>query len=164
VPAAIVPIPIGWPSFLDAPRCTTLDQLDADVAIIGVPYGVPYGMQGSLQRSSTATQTVREQSMRFVRTLSHYDYDFEGEIFAGRQVHIVDCGDVAMEPGRYEENFQATTEVIRTILERGAVPIVLGGDHAIPIPVFHAYAVQSLSCNSTSTWTGVMRSAACGWD
>lgn len=137
--AKIIPVPVGSPSFLDAPRCTDLDQLEADVAIIGVPYGVPYGMEGSLQRSSTATKTVREQSMRFVRTLSHYDYDFGSDIFAGRQVKIVDCGDVAMEPGQYEANFEATVAVIKAILERGAVPIVLGGDHAIPVPVMRAY-------------------------
>lgn len=137
--SAIEPIPIGRPTFLGAPRCDNLTNLEADVAIIGVPYGVPYGMQGSVQRSSTATQTVREQSMRFVRTLTHYDYDFGGEILAGRNVRIVDCGDVAMEPGQYAENFQATTRVVSAILERGAVPIVLGGDHAIPIPVMRAY-------------------------
>ncbi len=133
------PIPIGSPSFIDAARIESLDELDADVAIIGVPYGVPYGVVGARQRSADATRTVREQSTRFARFLTHYDVDFEGEIFAGRDVRIVDCGDVAMEPGAYEANFQATTEVIREILERGAVPIVLGGDHSIPIPVTRAY-------------------------
>lgn len=137
--AETVPIPTGRPSFLDAPRCADLASLDAEIAIIGVPYGVPYGVQGALQRSSTATQTVREQSMRFVRMLTHYDFDFGSDIFAGRDVKIVDCGDVAMEPGEYEANFEKTTEVIATILEHGAIPIVLGGDHAIPIPVMRAY-------------------------
>lgn len=135
----IIPVPTGSPSFIDAPRISTLDDLDADVAVIGVPYGVPYGAEGAKQRSSEATRTVREQSMRFARFLTHYDVDFEGPIFAGREVRIVDCGDVAMEPGVYEANFAATTDVIKAILDRGAVPIVLGGDHSIPIPVMRAY-------------------------
>ena len=134
-----IPVPSGMPSFIDAPRRDSLDELDADVAIIGVPYGVPYGMEGAKQRSAEATRTIREQSMRFSWSLSHYDYDFGGEIFAGRDVRLADCGDVRMEPGRYQENFEATTEAIKKILDQGAVPIILGGDHAIPIPVMHAY-------------------------
>lgn len=132
-------VPSGHPTFLDAPRCSDLNALEADIAVIGVPYGVPYNMIGATQISSTAPSTVREQSMRFPRFLTHYDYDFGGDIFNGRKVTIADCGDVEMSPGAYEENSRATTEIIREILDRGAVPIVLGGDHAIPIPVMRAY-------------------------
>jgi agmatinase len=134
-----VPVPIGRPTFLDAPRVNDLAGLDADVAIIGVPYTVPYGMEGSRQYSSTAPETIREQSLKFVDFLTHYDYDFGGPIFAERDVKVVDCGDVAMEPGQYEANAHRASEAIRAILERGAVPIVLGGDHAVPIPVVRAY-------------------------
>ena len=35
---SIFPVPIGRPSFLGAPRCDDLDALDADVAIIAIPY------------------------------------------------------------------------------------------------------------------------------
>lgn len=135
----IVPVPVGKPSFIDAPRCDDLGTLEADVAIIGVPFGYPYDMAGSTSPSSTAPATVREQSMRWAPFLTHYDYDFGADIFAGRRVRVVDCGDVAMLPGEYARNSAATTEVIGAILDRGAVPIVLGGDHAIPIPVMRAY-------------------------
>jgi agmatinase len=67
------------------------------------------------------------------------DFDFGGDLFAGRTVKIVDCGDVAMLPGQYEANLHKTTAAIATILQRGAIPIVLGGDHAIPVPVMRAY-------------------------
>ena len=137
--AQVVPIPTGSPTFLDSPRCDDLSTLDADIAIIGVPNGVPYSMDAVAQVSSTATATVRQQSMRFPRFLSHYDFDFGGEIFNQKDVKIVDCGDVKMTPGDYEGNSRATTEVIQAILERNAVPIVLGGDHSIPIPVMRAY-------------------------
>ena len=43
----IQPVPPGRPSFLDMPRLERLDQLEADVAILTVPYGVPYDMEGS---------------------------------------------------------------------------------------------------------------------
>jgi agmatinase len=137
--AEVVPVESGKPTFLDAPRCENLSTLEADIAVIGVPYGYPYSMAATTQVSSTAPETVRQQSMRFPRFLSHYDFDFGGDIFNGRQVKVVDCGDVKMSPGAYAENSRATTEVIQAILQQGAVPIVLGGDHAIPIPVMRAY-------------------------
>ncbi len=140
--AEVVPVESGKPTFLDAPRCDDLAALDADIAVIGVPYTVPYSAAAMSQVSSTAPETVRQQSMRFPRFLTHYDFDFGGGIFNGRHVKIIDCGDVKMSPGAYEQNSRATTEVLQAIVERGAVPIILGGDHAIPIPVMRAYESQ----------------------
>jgi agmatinase len=139
VQAQTRPVPDDQPTFASFPRWHDLDTLDADVAIVGVPFGVPYDMEGSTSPSSVAPRAIREQSLRWSSSLTHYDHDFGGDLFAGRTVRIVDCGDVAMAPGRYEDNNAATTAVIRSVLNRGAVPVVLGGDHSIPIPVMQAY-------------------------
>lgn len=135
----LTPVSMGLPSFVDSLRCTDVEDLQADIAVIGVPYGVPYDMEGSRSPSSIAPQIIREQSVRYAPFLGHYDYDFGGELFGGREVRIVDCGDVAMSPGRYEDNQRATTEAVASILSRGVVPIIMGGDHSIPIPVLRAY-------------------------
>jgi agmatinase len=133
------PIPVGRPTFLDAPRCTDLDALDAHIAILGLPFSVPYNLDYS-SRASAAPQAIREQSLRYVPGyLERYDFDFGGELLAGRPVKIVDCGDVATVPGRWEENSRNATAAVKAILQRGAVPIVLGGEHSIPIPVMRAY-------------------------
>jgi agmatinase len=134
-----MPVPLGKPTFFDAPRCDDLMTLVADVAVLGVPFGYPYDMTGSMSASATAPAAIRAQSARWSEYVDHFDYDFGSDIFAGRQVRIVDCGDVAMTPGDFAGNSRATTAVVKAILDRGAVPIVLGGDHAIPIPVFRAY-------------------------
>jgi agmatinase len=139
---ALNPVPLGQPSFLNAPRCTDLESLHADFAIVGVPYGHPYTMEAVTSPSATAPAAIRAQSCHFVpgdATIDHYDFDFGGPLFGGKERTIVDCGDVAMTPGRFAENSDATTAAIRQILDRGAIPIVLGGDHAIPIPVMRAY-------------------------
>lgn len=135
----IIPVPANRPTFLAMPRCTDLTMLEADVAIIGVPYTVPYDLAASRQPSSTAPAAIREASQRLIAFLHHHDYDFGGPVLAGRDVRIIDCGDVAMQPGQYDANARQTTDVIRTLLDRSVVPIVLGGDHAVPIPVFRAY-------------------------
>ncbi len=133
------PVPNHAPTFIDAPRCTDLESLNADVAVIGVPYTIPYTLNASRQPSSTSPETIRGQSTRFAQYLNHYDFDFNGPILAGRNVRIVDCGNVAMRPGQYAENASNVTQVIEAILARGAVPFILGGDHAVPIPVLRAY-------------------------
>lgn len=142
----LVPVPAGRPTFLDVPRCTDLRTLEADVAVIGVPFGVPYDLHTAAAQSLTPA-AIREQSMRYVPWYeTHYDFDFDGELFAGRTVRIVDCGDVAMIPGRWDENSRATTGAIAAVLDRGAVPFVIGGDDSIPIPVLRAYAEQKPMC------------------
>jgi len=144
-----VPIPLGRPTFVGAPRLASaadLATLDADVAVVGIPFGYPYDMAGSTSPSSTAPGAIREQSFRYGKYLAHFDFDFDGELFAGRDVRIVDCGDVAMTPGAFAENNRAATDVIRAILDRGAFPVVLGGDDAIPIPVFRAYEGHGPIC------------------
>jgi agmatinase len=139
-------VPQNRPTFLNVQRCADLRALAADIAIIGVPFGVPYDLQTAAAQSR-APAALRDQSMRYVPWYeSHYDFDFGGDLFAGRQVRIVDCGDVAMQPGRWDENTRAATEAIATILDRGAVPFVLGGDDSIPIPVLRAYAEQPPVC------------------
>ena len=71
----ISPVPLGKATFLDSPRCDDLDTLDADVAIIGVPFGYPYDLAGLTSPSSSAPAALREESVRHVPFLTHYDYD-----------------------------------------------------------------------------------------
>ncbi len=140
------PIPSGRPTFLGAPRTDDLDLLDADVAVAGIPYTTPYDLASSRSPSSTASETVREQSQRLAARISHYDFDLGGDLFAGRDVRITDCGDVCAVPGLYEENAHNATAVVGAMLDRGTLPIVLGGDHAASIPSIRARATHGPVC------------------
>src|SRR5438105_15800982 len=94
------PVPIGRPSFLEAVRCGDLDSLDADLAILGLPYTTPCDLAHSRAACAAAPAVLREQSLRLAASLRHYDFDFGGDLFAGRRVIVVDCGDVPVPPGR----------------------------------------------------------------
>lgn len=139
------PVPPDRPTFAGLPRCGALDALDADVAIVGVPVGVPYTLEQSAP-AAAAPRAIREASQRYARYLGHHDVDFDGPLLAGRDVRIVDCGDVAMAPGQYDANGRATTRAIRTVLDRGALPIVLGGDNSVVIPVLRAFEPAGPLC------------------
>jgi agmatinase len=137
---SLKPVPSSRATFLDAPRCDDLDRLDAHIAVVGVPYGMASYTLNRSAICSTAPQTIREQSLRYSPAYrTHYDFDFDGDLLAGRPVRIVDCGDVPDLLGRFEESQRVATAAIRTILSRGAIPVVLGGEHSIPIPVLRGY-------------------------
>jgi agmatinase len=71
--------------------------------------------------------------------LDHYDFDLGGPLLDNRNIRVVDCGDVPGDPLDSVGNQRRATETIRSVINTGAVPIVLGGDDSIPIPVFRAY-------------------------
>jgi agmatinase len=52
---------------------------------------------------------------------------------------IVDTGDVDILPTNVEKTFENITQTTRAILDRGAMPLVLGGDHSITYPVVRAF-------------------------
>src|SRR5262249_61591238 len=122
------------PTFLDAPRCDDLDRLDAHIAVMGVPFGVPYDLQRSTI-CATAPQTIREQSMRFVpRYRTNYDFDFGGDLLAGKDIKIVDVGDVPVIGGQWTEGQQKTSAAIGKIPGHRAVPAALPAQPSIPLP------------------------------
>lgn len=127
----------GIPSFLRVPVTADLETLDADVAVIGVPtdVGSPY-----LPGSRMGPRGIREQSLRF-GTEGYYDHrdrrTYLDDVL--RERRITDVGDVDATPSDTEVTFDRTTEALRGILRRGALPVVLGGDHAITYPVVRAY-------------------------
>jgi agmatinase len=125
-------------TFLRFPLCTDLDRLEADVAILGLPYGDPYGIDEVTNDQTNAPTAVRRQSLRLSYGLDHWDFDLGGTLLDGRNVRVVDCGDVPADPGDLTAHYRRTEAAARKILGRGALPIVIGGDHGVPIPVFRA--------------------------
>ncbi len=126
-------------SFHDFPICTDLDALDADIAILGIPYGDPYSMDEASNDQVNAPTSIRRYCERALRGLDRWDFDIGGTLLDGRPIKVVDCGDVRGDPNDLASNRQRAEMAVRKILAAGALPIILGGDHGIPIPVFRAY-------------------------
>ncbi|GAB2556434.1 agmatinase [Gracilibacillus alcaliphilus] len=126
----------GITSFKKYPICTDLDQLDADFAIIGVPNDMTTAWRSGARMGP---RSIREQSSLYAFGAS---YDHEKDIvYDDKDFTIVDCGDVSIINGDVEQSHENTEEAIRTIIAKGAIPIVLGGDHSITNPV--AFALES---------------------
>lgn len=123
--------------FLGAPIETELAELDADVAILGVPHGWPYPRPGAAAGCADGPAAVRGRSQRLARFVDHWDFDIDGPM---RLPRMVDAGDVPGEPADGPGNSRRTTEAVAAIQDRGAVPICIGGDDSVPIPILRAYA------------------------
>jgi agmatinase len=131
---------VGIPTFLRTEYCKDIARLDAEVAVMGVPFdeGVPF-MPGS----RFGPRVIREHSLRLTgRGQGFYDLQrkkqfLEHELVDGR---IVDVGDADILPTNIKGTFDNVTAMVREILDRGAMPLVLGGDHAITYPVVRAYS------------------------
>jgi agmatinase len=120
-----------------------LKSLNADIAIIGVPYESPYLKKQSYS-SQNAAATIRQESLRYEKT-GNFDFDFNGDLFDGHAIKCVDCGNLINRLEPFDTYLHTITNSIKTLLERGAVPIVIGGDHGTSIPVLKAYeAFQEL--------------------
>jgi agmatinase len=130
---------VGIPSFLRSIIRTDLDRLDADIAILGVPTdeGSPF-MPGS----RFGARSIREHSLRFVTDGRGYYDPRARRRFLEREMlehRIVDVGDADVLPTNVVGTFTNITELTRKVIQGGAMPVALGGDHAITFPVVRAF-------------------------
>jgi len=122
--------------FLGVPVESDLTRLDADVAILGVPHGWPYPYSGATAGCADAPAAIRRRSQRLARFVDHWDFDLDGPM---RVPRVVDAGDVPGDPADGPGNSRQTAAAVAEILDRGAVPICIGGDDSVPIPILRAY-------------------------
>lgn len=118
-----------------------LGRLDADAAILGVPHGWPYPRPGATAGCAAAPAAVRHRSQRLAGFRGHWDFDLDGPMLPlADGPRIVDAGDVPGDAADGAGNSRRTTDAVRAILERDAVPICIGGDDSVSIPVLRACA------------------------
>lgn len=126
-------------TFLYSEPVTTLDNLAADIAFLGVPYAQAYSYEDITNDQSNGPTAMREATTRIIRSIERYDFDLGGPLYADKPIRAVDCGDIATVLGDPTAHSRHTEQTVRKILQAGALPIVLGGDHGVPIPVLKAF-------------------------
>jgi len=134
----------GFVSFLRSPTCTDLDRLDADIAVLGAPSD-----EGSPWKPGArfAPRKIRELSLQFAGRgtvdgqRGYYDVGDGRRYLDHERIHrrLVDCGDSDIIYTNVRRTFDNITRDVGKILEAGALPVIIGGDHAITYPVVRAY-------------------------
>lgn len=128
----------GIASFMKARICPTLDDLAAlspDVAILGFPYDL-----GTSARSGArmGPRAVREASTVYADGLCGLYDPVLDRTFLDRGQTVADCGDVDVSPCTSGQTFANLQAAVGRIVGTGAIPMVIGGDHATPIPILRA--------------------------
>jgi agmatinase len=131
---------VGHCSFAKAPICTDWDAIDADVAVLGVPNDM-----GTQWRSGArmGPRAIREASTLF--SFGHggaYDHEADVTYLMESEVRIVDVGDADIVHTDMATSHANTEAAVRRILDQGAMPVVLGGDHSVHAPVMSAFAAR----------------------
>ena len=121
-----------------APRCSDIGQLDADVAFIGMPFdqgtfgrpGARYGPDAL--RDAPRAYSYSDPYGQGRDAEGFFDADAGDELLRG--ITMADCGNVSVSPSDVVHNFERLAGVVKQVAQRGALPVILGGDHAITFP------------------------------
>jgi len=127
-----------FPTFAGFPYCSDIEKLSGDIAIIGIPFGVPYDASKPPE-SLNAPAAIRRESNQYPDDPIAWDFDLGDTLLGATGIRVVDCGDLHGSQSEPTENQRSAIAAIQKILAGGAIPLVLGGDDSIPIPVLRAY-------------------------
>jgi len=122
---------VGELTFLGAPLCPVdaeaLRAVRARAAFLGAP--VDTGVVPNRPGTRLGPDACRRASAQFADN-PVYEY----RIDVGDYWQLVDCGDAAVGVADIDRSHGAIRRSVQAILDGGALPILVGGDHSIPIP------------------------------
>lgn len=128
----------GLPTFLKLPYCMTPEDLTAggiEVAIGGIPWD---GTTSSRMGTSMGPRGIRTADHQW--TVGYEKYHLHTGIDFFKYLRMADYGDAQLLHGAIELNFANMKKFTSEIVTSGAIPIILGGDHAISWPNVAALA------------------------
>ncbi len=81
---------------------------------------------------------IRAASRRLARFAGHYDFDIDGP-FAAWLPLVADGGDIGTVRADAEGNRRRIATAVGAVVDRGAMPLVLGGDDSVAEPFLAAW-------------------------
>jgi agmatinase len=126
------PMFAGINTFLKSPYVENIRGIgDYDVAVVGAPFDM-----GTTYRSGArfGPQAVRRISALY----DQYSPDLGMDLL--EEITIGDAGDIFVIPANIEKTFDQIDLGLSHILDAGAFPIIIGGDHCIGFPDAKAIA------------------------
>lgn len=119
--------------FLRAPLCFNPYEVEADVAITGVPFDMATsGRSGS----RFGPQAIRAISTQLDWEHCRYPWDF----CLKDKCKIIDCGDITYSFGDSESMCHNLEQHTFKLLESGKTCLTFGGDHFVTLPLLRAHS------------------------
>jgi agmatinase len=126
-------------TFLGLPLCRDLSRMTADIALIGAAGCTPYPSVGFYCAGGPAA--IRAASAAYGAALGHMNFDLGGPVLP-EGVSAVDAGDLPQDEGDPAGNRGRIFGAVSQVLDRGGVPVLIGGDDSLPIPMLEAYGAR----------------------
>jgi agmatinase len=122
-------------SFLGAARCVPIVEALTRAGARAAFFGAPVDGMGFPQRPGVTLgpKACREASVQYAGAAT-----IEHGIDVREYWGLVDCGDASMAGASVQQMHAMIEETTAQILAAGAIPIMCGGDHSIPIPGMRA--------------------------
>jgi agmatinase len=131
---------VGHCTFGKQPACLDWNAIDADVAVVGIPFDM-----GTQYRAGArfGPRAIREASTLF--SFGHngaYDHEDDVVYLPRDAVRIVDIGDADMVHTDTMGSLANAETAVRAILAAKALPVALGGDHSVHAACIKAFDKQ----------------------
>ena len=119
----------GIPTMMRLPAAESAHGLDA--AFVGIPLDI-----GTSNRSGTryGPRQIRQESVM----IRPYNMGTGSAPF--ERMQVADLGDVAINPYSLADSVRRIELAYRDIMEQGCIPLTLGGDHTLTLPILRAVA------------------------
>jgi len=123
-------------TFLGVPACKDLADLNASSVFIGVPGATPYSSVGSY--CHRAPEALRNAIASLSENINRYNFDLGGQTFPEGAITAVDYGDLNLDEEDSASNRKGIYDVVTQVVSKGSVPIIVGGDDSVPVPMLQA--------------------------
>ncbi len=135
----------GIATFMRAPMTKLTELQKGDIAVLGIPFDTTCG---SRQGARFGPRGIREGSLHFMYQLGALTTSKKemvdihtGERFRFPPKDILkDVGDSPVYPADIRKTAESIRSDVKTITEKGATPVILGGDHYVTWPAFAGFA------------------------
>lgn len=121
--------------FMGLPEAALGDLGDAQVVVLGAPGCTPYPTVGFYCAGGPAA--IRAGGAAYAANLAHMNFDLGAPVlpFGAK---AVDAGDLDMDDRDGAANRDRLRAAVAQILAARAVPVLIGGDDSLPIPMLQA--------------------------
>lgn len=126
-------------TFLGLPKCRDLSRMSAQMAVIGADGCTPYPSVGFY--CAGGPEAIRAAAAVYAANLHHVNFDLGGPVLP-EGISAVDAGDLPQDEGDPVGNRARIFGAVSQVLDRGAVPLLIGGDDSLPIPMIEAFGAR----------------------
>ena len=125
-------------TFMGVERVRDLRRIRPDIVIVGADMATPYPTAGAYCAGGPAA--IRNASAEFAAAQTHVNFDLEMPVL--RDGVLGDAGDLPQEEDDPQGNRARIFGAVDQILDAGSVPVLIGGDDSLPIPMLEAYGAR----------------------